>query len=202
MPLPASGVNASLSVVTRSASWPNRAPGAADLDVEHIASGRVLDGPRDACGPRRFRRRPAATFTGIPTRPVEPLHEHEYSYLPAAVNRKAYSVPGLMEAPNRPMPDSVGDRPGTWSPELTNRTVPPWTGFEAIGLNALSVIVTLYFGAMVRFTVATLLFVLPSFTRKVNESAPDVVGGRRERAVRRRCPPTASHGPEASRSCR
>ena len=51
--------------------------------------------------------------------------------------------------------------------------MPPWTGFDAIGLNALSVIVTLYFCAMVRFTVAKPLFVLPSLTRKVKESAPE-----------------------------
>ena len=86
------------------------------------------------------------------TRPVEPLHEHEYSYLPAAVKRKAYSVPGLTEAPKSPMPE-VSVIVLATVPLLTNRTVPPWTGFDAIGLSALSVIVILYLGATVRFTV-------------------------------------------------
>jgi hypothetical protein len=43
------------------------------------------------------------------------------------------------------------------------------------------VIVILYLGATVRFTVARPLFVLPSLTRKVNESAARVAGSRRER---------------------
>ena len=111
-------------------------------------------------------------FTGIATRPVEPLQEHEYSYLPAAVKRKAYSDPGLIEAPKSPMPE-VSVIVLAAVPLLTNRTVPPWTGFDAIGLKALSVIVILYLGATVRFTVARPLFVLPSLTRKVNESAPE-----------------------------
>ena len=73
-----------------------------------------------------------------------------------------------MEAPKSPMPE-VSVIVLAAVPLLTNRTVPPWTGFDAIGLKALSVIVILYLGATVRFTVARPLFDGASPQRSTHE---------------------------------
>ena len=167
--MPASGVNASLSVVTPVRQLLTGDPGPLDLDVEHVSRGRVLDRPGD--GPDDTRAAGGGQdFTGIATRPVEPLHEHEL-VLPAAVKEGVFGpwVDGGAEEPHPRVSVIVLAA----VPLLTNRTVPPWTGFDAIGLNALSVIVILYLGATVRFTVARPLFVLPSLTRKVTQSAPE-----------------------------
>ena len=106
------------------------------------------------------------------TRPVEPLQEHRVLVLAGRGEAEGVLATRLIEAPKSPMPE-VSVIVLAAVPLLTNRTVPPWTGFDAIGLKALSVIVILYLGATVRFTVAKPLFVLPSLTRKVNESAPE-----------------------------